>query len=566
MHRPVTRRDFIKKSTLVVGTSLTTPLWLSRALATGETAAAAPADVSKPAPLLLDMVHNNPGEAPFVTHYNDPAFLKQLGYQTKVYELFESAQFGIDWSSLDPEIFVAGSPERVWVDQKAAELDKLYTAAKQAGLSVYCQTDMIVFPKKLVEKFKLTHFTHISDPVTQKYLRAAIQQMFRRFPLLDGLVVRIGETYLQGAPYHTGGVADKTSPEKTIIPLMNLLRDEVCTKLDKKVLFRAWASFDESLPAYLAVSNGVEPHPNLLISIKHCEGDFHRGNPFSRVLGVGRHLQLVEAECQREYEGKGAYPNYIAHGVIEGFEEHHGESIRKIWSNPLIAGMFTWSRGGGWKGPYITNELWCDLNIYVLSHWTQNTNRSEADIFDDYCTKVLKLSATDAATFRKLCLLSADAVYRGKRGTHNEISPWWSRDQYMGRPPLPNNPADLPEFLRQKDEAVAMWKQMMDFADSIHFPDPAVQEYVQTSCRYGHYVYQIYSDGFHLAALGKNGDKVQIKTLIDDYDQTWAAYKNLKEDNSSCATLYVDKGFTQKPGSEGVAGMGAMVDELRKII
>jgi len=136
MHRPVTRRDFIKKSTLVVGTSLTTPLWLSRALATGETAAAAPADVSKPAPLLLDMVHNNPGEAPFVTHYNDPAFLKQLGYQTKVYELFESAQFGIDWSSVDPEIFAAGSPERVWVDQKAAELDKLYTAAKHAVLGL----------------------------------------------------------------------------------------------------------------------------------------------------------------------------------------------------------------------------------------------------------------------------------------------------------------------------------------------------------------------------------------------------------------------------------------------
>ena len=68
----------------------------------------------------------------------------------------------------------------------------------------------------------------------------------------------------------------------------------------------------------------MEPHPNLCIVVKHCEGDFHRGNPFSQVLGIGRHPQLVEVQCQREYEGKGAYPNYIAHGVIEGFEEHHG--------------------------------------------------------------------------------------------------------------------------------------------------------------------------------------------------------------------------------------------------
>lgn len=72
---------------------------------------------------------------------------------------------------------------------------------------------------------------------------------------------------------------------------------------------------------YQYISDQVEPHPNLVIAIKHCEGDFHRGNPFSKVLGLGRHQQLVEVQCAREYEGKGAYPNYIARGVIEGFEE-----------------------------------------------------------------------------------------------------------------------------------------------------------------------------------------------------------------------------------------------------
>jgi hypothetical protein len=512
-----------------------------------------------PARLLMDMVHNNPGEAPFVTHYNDPDFLKQLGYQSKVYELFEGAQFGIDWSEVDPEIFAPGSEERRWVDKKAEELDQLYNRTKKAGLNVFCHTDMVVFPKLLVEKHKLTDFKNVSNPDTQKYLRLALQQIFKRFPQVDGLVIRIGETYLQGAPFHTGGVHDKNSPQKTIIPLMNLLREEVCERFQKTVLFRSWLSFDTSVPNYLEVSSSVEPHPNLYISVKHCEGDFHRGDPFSKVLGEGRHKQVVEVQCQREYEGKGAYPNYIANGVIEGFEEHHGESIRKIWSNPLISGMFTWSRGGGWKGPYLTNELWCDLNAYVLSQWAQNPNRTEESIFNDFCLQKLQLSEVDSALFRKLALLSANAVYRGIRGTRNLISPWWTRDQYIGRPPLPNL-SELADFLKEKDDAVEMWKEIVELGQKIHFPDPSVQEYVVTSCHYGLYLYQIYRDGFQIAALAESADTTPLAQAIHDYDQTWSDFKSLKSMYPDCATLYEDKAFMEKPG------LGALVDEARKRI
>ncbi len=509
--------------------------------------------------MLLDMVHNNPGETPFVTHYNDPGLLKNLGYKSKVYELFEGAQFGIDWNSVDPDIFPVGSPSRNWVNQKASNLDKMYSATKAAGLEVYCHTDMVVFPKKLVEKINLANFKDVSAPDTRKYLRLAISQMFRRFPQLDGLVVRIGETYLQGAPFHQGGMKDKSDPQKTIIPLMQLLREEVCEKLGKKILFRSWASFDDSLEKYTMVSNGVEPHPNLYISIKHCEGDFHRGNPFSRILGTGRHQQVIEIQCQREYEGKGAYPNYIAHGVIEGFEENSAQSIRGVWSNPLISGLFTWSRGGGWKGPYITNEIWCDLNVYVLSKWALEPNRTEESVFNDFCTTILKLSAPDTASFRKLCLLSADAVYRGIRSTENDISPWWTRDQFMDRPPLPKSPDAIKRVLDEKDQAVQMWTQIVSLAKSIQFQDAATAEYVVTSCQYGLDVYRIYRDGFRLSALSQSKDKVQLGQLIKDYDATWAEYKKLPVEHPSCATLYTDIAFGDKPG------LGNMVDELRKM-
>ncbi|RYX80770.1 hypothetical protein EON83_27035 [bacterium] len=507
-------------------------------------------------PILMDMVHNNPGEAPFDTHYNDPKLLKDWGFGAKTFELFESAQFGIDWSAADPDIFPADSPDRKWIDVKGAELDKLYSATKAAGLQVYCHTDMVVLPKRLVAKYKMEKtFGDISDPQTQKFLRLGIGQMFQRFPQLDGLVIRIGETYLQGAPFHTGSIRSKDDPQRTIIPLMNLLRDEVCVKRNKKLFFRSWLSFDTSIEKYTQVSDGVETHPNLAIVVKHCEGDFRRGNPFSKVLGIGRHPQLVEVQCQREYEGKGAYPNYIANGVIEGFEEHTDQSVRRLWDNGLTAGMSTWSRGGGWGGPYITNELWCDVNMYVLSHWVQHPEKSEADVLRDYCTTVLGLNAEDAKRFRRLCLLSAEATYRGIRSTHNDISPWWTRDQGINRPELPAPGEARQRVLDEKDEAVAMWNEIVDLAKTIKFRDPATQEYALTSSLYGSLLYRIYRSEFRLMAVDANTDNASLKLLLDDYDRNWAQYRQLKADHPSCGTLYSDN---------DKAGIGAKVEDFRK--
>ena len=70
----------------------------------------------------------------------------------------------------------------------------------------------------------------------------------------------------------------------------------------------------------------------------------------------------MEVQCQREYEGKGAYPNYVANAVINGFEETKQDAsprcLNDVKDNPLFYGVWTWSRGGGWYGPYISNELW----------------------------------------------------------------------------------------------------------------------------------------------------------------------------------------------------------------
>ncbi len=505
-------------------------------------------------PYIMDMVCHNPGEALFVTSYNRPEVLKEVGTKAKVFYLFESGVLGLNWQTFDPDVLPAGTADRTWVDARAQEINQKYNAAKAAGLDVYCMSDLLIFPKKLLEKYGMTtRFRDINDTLTQRLLRVELRMMFRDFPQLDGIVVRIGETYMQDAPYHSGGINNKTS-STVIIPLMQILREEVCVKLNKKVFFRSWWSFDTDQATYNAVSNGVEPHENLIVSVKHCEGDFHRGNPFSKVLGTGRHKQIVEVECAREYEGKGAFPNYIANGVIDGFEEYKNTmptatitGLKQLYDkSPLFSGIWTWSKGGGWDGPYINNELWNELNTWVMSKWAQNPNRSEADIFNEYATSVLGLNGTSLVHFRKLALLSAQAVIRGHRSTFADIDVWWTRDHYISAPPaLPSATTAFNRVIDEKHQAVEMFRQIVSLADSINMPEPVNRDFMKVSSRYGLLLHKIYAIAFDLKVCSLNplSSRARIDSLLIQYDSVWIDYRKLAAGNVSCATLYLDKAF-----------------------
>ena len=44
--------------------------------------------------------------------------------------------------------------------------------------------------------------------------------------------------------------------------------------------------------------------------------------------------------------------------------------LRDIVAKPQLKGLWTWTRGGGWWGPYIHgNEQWVDLHARVLATW-----------------------------------------------------------------------------------------------------------------------------------------------------------------------------------------------------
>lgn len=389
---------------------------------------------------ILDMVHSNPAEGPTESSFNDPYKLIDYGYNGMVMNDFKFAHAAVNFSSFDSTLFPSGTPGRIWMDETAKEINLKIEKCEKAGIDVYCFIDIAVLPIKLVEKYKdeicnADGKIDFSKPLTREVHRCMLRELFTLFPHLDGLVVRTGETYLFNVPYHTGNNPILNGPESHIA-LLSILREEVADKLDKKVFYRTWdfGFFHIDPEYYLSVTDHIEPHKNLFFTIKHTEGDYHRTVPFNPTIGIGKHKQLVEVQCQREYEGKGAHPNYVMDGVINGFEEYSEEGINcleDLKSNPNFAGAWTWSRGGGWVGPYIENELWCDLNAFVLSTWASNPGISEEEAFKLYSKKI-GLSDADHVKFRKLCLLSSEGVLRGHNSLVHNVNIWWTRDQFFG--------------------------------------------------------------------------------------------------------------------------------------
>lgn len=548
---------------------------------------AAPTNTA-PARFVLDMVYDNPGEPPQPSALRDPQHLAGWGYNGQV--IADGADSCQTFDAVAADVFPKDSEARKWIEQHAQLLEARAQAAHSAGLKAYAWFQFIVLPKALVEKFRdricdRQGRIDLERPLTQKILRAQINELFDRCPSLDGLVVRTGEIYLHDSPFHTatgresegkthGATAILRGP-RSHTTLLKLLRDEVCVKRDKLLVYRTWDfgnNFHINPDYYLKVTDAVAPHPNLVFSIKHQADDFLRMRPFNPTLGIGKHRQIVEVQCQREAYGKGAHPYYVGDGVINGWEEDtltmkpgQPRGLRDIAAKTNFAGVWTWSRGGGWEGPYITNELWCALNAYVAAKFAQNPARSELELFNEFATQQLGLAGDDLARFRELNLLSASAVLRGQCSLLGPVDLWWARDNFMAVPDLRYFVTNqlVAAALAEKAEAVAQWKRIESLARQIKFRDSATQEFVETSCAYGRIKYAIFEQAWTVVLLGKQGelnnqfDQARISRAIAEYNRLWAEWRQLKTEHPSCATLAKDVAFHDQPG------IGALVDSYR---
>ena len=538
---------------------------------------------------LLDMTHANPGEGYPDSKFVDPKFLARRGYNGQIIGSIGGIQ---TFDELAPGLIAEGSVERVWAMKSIESLRQRVRAAHEAGIRCFARTDMFLFPKQLITRFKADICDDkgridVDRPKTREIFRALLRETFQRVPELDGIVVRTGEVYLQDYPHHAasgnfsdgkrqGGTAILRG-EQCHVELLKIFREEVCERLNKTVIYRTWSfgpqNFHENPKYYLKVTDAVAPHGNLVFSIKHQKGDFHQLTVWNPTLMIGNHRQIIEVQCQREAYGKGAHPYYVGDGVINGWEEYawlmkpgQAQGLRDVITNKLCAGVWTWSRGGGWEGPYLKNELWCDLNAYVVAEFAKNPGRTEEEIFNEFARVKMKLSAADVKKFRELNLLSAKAVLRGQLTTLGaKVNEWWARDHFFEAPDLSDfgKRGLVERALAEKAEAVAMWRQIESLSRQIKFADAATQEYVQVSCTYGRIKYEIIEQAWTVLFLSGGAEKAsvearaKVRIALNKYDELWREWRQLVNSHDSCASLHLDVGFDHKPG------LGEAINRIR---
>lgn len=538
---------------------------------------------------IMDMVHHNPGEAPFETNFLKPEKLREYGYNAQVFKHINTA---VNFLKYDEHLFDESPEAMEWIKCLKEKIRKEIQKAKTEGLKVYYHIDLFVLPKAVYEKYK----DEICDDdgrisiyreKTKELHRAMFDEIFEEFSI-DGLIIRVGETYLHDTPYHMGNGAvkygDVKHEQEEFISLLQFLRTEVCEKHNKYIFFRTWDCFPDKFHAdldyYLSVTDRVETHPKLIFSIKHTALDFWRRVKFNECLGQGKHRQIVEIQCQREYEGKGAYPMYIMNGVINSFcENEHPKGLRDIADNPLICGVYTWSRGGGWYGPYIKNEFWCDLNAYVISKYASDTRFSEEEIFYDYAVKKMKLSQADSKIWRELCMMTSMATLKGRyaecydRTLNESVMPCanYMRDDRIGGLRQLKDVFDylfdkdlLTETLIEKKESCFLWGEARQLFDKITVPDRELSEFIKTSIDYGLLLYNVVYAAWKVMTVGYVGERRGnmdydvLRAAIEEFDTAWNKYCDL-ENNNYASSLYKNEYLTQP-------GIGETVEYFRRQI
>ena len=566
---------------------------------------------NRPRQLLLDMVHDNPGEEPVETSFRDPNKLASYGYDGQV---FKHINCVIRFDKLGLDIFPEKSQSRRWLDRWTLRINREIRRAKETGLLVFYHIDLFVLPKVLVEFYEKQICDHgnitIDKPKTLEIHQLMFEELFERFSQVDGLIIRSGQTYLVDTPHHTGNgpVFVGNSPvgyaknscdrSKTIAPagfdelgrekekfvsFINFMRQEICVRHNRWCIIRTWDTnidrFHANRQYYLDVTDRIKPHPKLMFSAKHTQTDFLRTVKLNPTLACGKHPQMIEIMCQREYEGKGAFPNYVMNEVIEGAEDLKSpKGLRDIINHPNIRGIYTWSRGGGWYGPYIKNELWCELNAYVISKWAKAVERSEESIFNEYAEQI-GFKGPDTERFRKLCLLSAQAVLKSHYcfdGDKTDFSYlFWTRDDFIGGTKrLANVFARLYEHdnidkaIAEKAQAVDIYRTMEHLVETLDIQDSELVEFIETSVTYGRIYSSILHQGWIIMLLGYKQqrsncyDKQTMQRAINEYDKLWEQFRSLEKHNPHCATIYKGS-YWHWPGSEAAPGIDETVDKYR---
>lgn len=131
------------------------------------------------------------------------------------------------------------------------------------------------------------------------------------------------------------------------------------------------------------------------------------------------------------------------------------------------------------------------------------------------------------------------------RGTNLSEIPWdvfWTRDQNIDYPSLLSNVLSakrygvLDALLEEKRHSVELWEEIVRLAlrleDSLE-----IKFYIVTTCKYGHYLYELYEVMYRANAYALLGNhKEEIAEAIQEYEHLWEKWEELKQNEKGWKT------------------------------
>jgi hypothetical protein len=150
-----------------------------------------------------------------------------------------------------------------------------------------------------------------------------------------------------------------------------------------------------------------------VVSTKYGAGDFVGHLPYNPTLRLGRNRRLVEFQARREFEGFGAFPNYLGH-------LHQGAIQSLCKDNPNIEGIWLWTqRGGPLRAgplslyPFCGFWLLIDSNVYITGRLAWNPKADLHELTEIWIRKNFGKDPNAVGKLLEIFFLSRKAVLKG---------------------------------------------------------------------------------------------------------------------------------------------------------
>jgi hypothetical protein len=509
------------------------------------------------------------------------------------------------FAAVDAGLLPPGSRGRQRTEANRAYLERFCRRARAFGLMPVVGGDEFEYPSELTTRPYFPDLTEhgfereqlgatfgtgrifcYARPELWRLHDAKYAELLDAVPEIGAVMIRLGENYthLSHGAYIGNGVYAldnsrlcelcRSIPyEARIARLINRTADVVCREGKRLYFHRTWDTrfdrFHASPAVYDEIVRRIKPTEGLFLLTKYTISDFWRRSALNPTLGRPGPPRIVEFQCAREYEGKGAYPNWLGREYATGYR-----AVRDRGA----AGVSNWHLGGGWDGPVASSQLWNDANWYLVDHLAWEPDAEPEVLAREWAT--IRFGPRAAEQMTQLLILSEQAVetlryfqcYGPTDRRPLAMHDWMRDDIIRGRNWLSRVAADHPDrldaLIHEKNEAADMIGRMRRLATAVErdianyeapprlsfeppLPrGPALAGFVTTSLVYEQTLAATIRDlvtAYFLFLQWQDDPAVvpdkRIRRAADRWEQNWQSHRRLRESSARVASPYRDEGM-----------------------